>query len=252
MSGTDERQETTATWLLVGLVALVVLGALALFSLHPNQELITSIRSPRSWQIWLGAIATLMLYSVLYKENPYYRFAEHALLGLAAGYGVYQIWNTNLFQNWFEPLFRQGQWGWTLALVAGAMYFTIYHKRLSWMSRMVMLFLLATNAGLYFRMWAGDYMAQIGDSFRPLITAQFPFVHLNNLIFVATLVAVMVYFLFSFEQKQKAVRQTAAAGRWLMMIAFGAMFGSTVMARLSLFIGRLTFLFQDWIHLIRN
>jgi hypothetical protein len=40
-------------------------------------------------------------------------------------------------------------------------------------------------------------------------------------------------------------------GRWLMMIAFGAMFGSTVMARMSLFIGRLSFLFGDWIHLIR-
>ena len=33
-------------------------------------------------------------------------------------------------------------------------------------------------------------------------------------------------------------------------LAFGAMFGSTIMARMSLFIGRLTFLFQEWIHLI--
>ncbi len=31
------------------------------------------------------------------------------------------------------------------------------------------------------------------------------------------------------------------------MIAFGAMFGNTVMARLSLFIGRMQFLLQDWI-----
>ena len=42
----------------------------------------------------------------------------------------------------------------------------------------------------------------------------------------------------------------ADLGRWLMMIAFGAMFGSTVMARLSLFIGRLWYLFAEWIHLI--
>jgi len=30
------------------------------------------------------------------------------------------------------------------------------------------------------------------------------------------------------------------------MFAFGAMFGSTVMARMSLFIGRLDFLLTDW------
>ena len=33
--------------------------------------------------IWLGALATLALYSVLYRENPVYRFAEHVFLGLA-------------------------------------------------------------------------------------------------------------------------------------------------------------------------
>jgi hypothetical protein len=31
------------------------------------------------------------------------------------------------------------------------------------------------------------------------------------------------------------------------MIAFGAMFGNTVMARLSLFIGRMQFLLKDWL-----
>ena len=32
-----------------------------------------------------------------------------------------------------------------------------------------------------------------------------------------------------------------------MMVAFGAMFGNTVMARISLFIGRMRFLLADWI-----
>jgi len=34
------------------------------------------------------------------------------------------------------------------------------------------------------------------------------------------------------------------------MIAFGASFGYTVMGRLSLLIGRINYLFQDWIPLI--
>ena len=33
------------------------------------------------------------------------------------------------------------------------------------------------------------------------------------------------------------------------MISFGASFGYTIMARLSLLIGRVTFLFRDWLGL---
>jgi hypothetical protein len=46
------------------------------------------------------------------------------------------------------------------------------------------------------------------------------------------------------------LRNAAAAGRWLMMIAFGAMFGFTVMARLSLLIDRMLFLLNECLHLV--
>jgi hypothetical protein len=36
--------------------------------------------------------------------------------------------------------------------------------------------------------------------------------------FVATLVCVMVYFLFSFEHRSKPVRGAARAGRWLLIV----------------------------------
>jgi hypothetical protein len=35
------------------------------------------------------------------------------------------------------------------------------------------------------------------------------------------------------------------------MIGFGASFGNTVMARVSLLIGRVQFLLTDWIHIIK-
>jgi hypothetical protein len=213
--------------------------------------------------IWLAALGTLALYSVLYRENPVYRFAEHAFLGLATGYGLYVIWRDVLFPLWYKPLFREGVWPWILALVAGAMYYTIYSKKLSWMSRLVMTTMMGLTAGLAFRKFFGEHIPQIGASFKPLIVIQpaaaggvdVPaslFGSFTNILFLVCLLSVMTYFFFSFEQKTPAVKRTAMLGRWLMMIAFGAMFGSTVMARLSLFIGRLDFLFRDWIHLIRT
>jgi hypothetical protein len=68
--------------------------------------------------------------------------------------------------------------------------------------------------------------------------------------FVATLVCVMVYFLFSFEHRSKPVRGAVRAGRWLLMLSFGAFFGNTVMTRLAVFLERVEFLLHDWLRLI--
>jgi hypothetical protein len=203
--------------------------------------------------IWVGALATLALYSILYRENPVYRFAEHIFVGLATGYGLYVIWNEVLLPKWWTPLVG-GQWWWIFASVAGAMYYTLYFKRLAWMSRMVMLTMMGFSSGQVFRAWAGQYVPQIRSAIvkRPLLyePMRAPYLHLDNLLFVAILISVLTYFLFSFEHQNLLVRRAAQTGRWVMMIGFGAIFGSTVMARLSLFIGRLVFLFRDWIHWI--
>jgi len=39
-------------------------------------------------QIWIAALFTLCLFSFLYKDNRFYRFAEHVFAGLSAGYEV--------------------------------------------------------------------------------------------------------------------------------------------------------------------
>jgi hypothetical protein len=212
--------------------------------------------------IWVGALATLALYSVLYRENPVYRVAEHVYLGLAVGYGLYITWKSVLYPMWFKEL-QAGHWAWILALVAGGMYYTIFSKRLAWMSRAVMMTMMGLAAGLSFRQFFGQYLPQIGSSFKPLVVLKTApgggvdpggslFASLTNLLFMGCIVCVMTYFFFSFEHVSKPVRKLAGAGRWLMMIAFGAMFGSTLMARMSLFIGRLDFLFGEWIHWIKH
>jgi hypothetical protein len=70
---------------------------------------------------------------------------------------------------------------------------------------------------------------------------------LENLLFAVTLLCVMTYFFFSFEHNKPGIKQASALGRWLMMITFGAFFGSTVMARMALLIDRLQFLTRDWV-----
>ena len=36
-------------------------------------------------ETWIAAFLTLCVFSFLYRENPFYRFAEHLFVGSAAG-----------------------------------------------------------------------------------------------------------------------------------------------------------------------
>ena len=38
--------------------------------------------------IWVAALLTLCIYSFLYRDNPFYRFAEHLYVGISVGYGI--------------------------------------------------------------------------------------------------------------------------------------------------------------------
>lgn len=203
-------------------------------------------------RIWCAAIATLAILSVVYRENPFYRLFEHLYIGLATGYGIVVTWRDVLKDLWWTPL-SGGCWYWILPPLLAALWYTIYFPKYSWMSRFLISILFGLGAGLAFRAFANQVFPQITSSFLPLVpdpSATPPVSRwdvLANAFFLLTLISVMIYFAFSFRHEHKAVAGTARLGRWLLMIAFGATFGSTVMARFSLLIDRLEFLLNGWL-----
>ena len=68
-----------------------------------------------------------------------------------------------------------------------------------------------------------------------------------NLVALITLLSVLSYFLFSIDFKSKAMLGMTKLGRYLLMIGFGAIFGSTVMMRFSLLIDRMYFIFIEFV-----
>jgi hypothetical protein len=140
------------------------------------------------------------------------------------------------------------------------LFYLIYSRRHAWMSRLVVGLFFGFTAGQAFQRYAAVQFPLIRSAVNvPLVNP--PEVRaagaywmtpvsatLNNALFLVIVVCVMSYFFFSFEQKNKPVVQRAARlGRYLLMFAFGAMFGSTIMARMSLLIGRMDFLINDWV-----
>ncbi len=69
---------------------------------------------------FLTCFATLMIFSFLYRDNPFYKFAEHVFVGVSTGYGIvlmwFQILRPNLLDRLVPPvdavrqqLFRAGE-----------------------------------------------------------------------------------------------------------------------------------------------
>lgn len=197
--------------------------------------------------IWCAALCTFAIYSVLYAENKFYRLFEHIFIGLASGYWVYVTWSEILRPKWWIPMVGKGQWYWVFAAVAGSMFYFMYSKKHVWISRVIFGFFMGVAAGGMFRGFYEVYFPQIGSSMKSLA----PGVNgwwdtAGALVFYVLMFSAMTYFFFSFEHKHPAVSATAKAGRWFLMIGFGAIFGATVMGRLTLLIGRLNFLLNTW------
>ena len=213
-----------------------------------------------------GALGTMAILSLVFKENRFYRVFEHIFLGLALGYDLEFTWTTILRPLFWDPMVVDGQWSWIMTVPVGLMFYGIYTQRFAWMSRVIFGIFFGLAAGTVFQDFAGRVIPQVTKSFLPkkslippppvpgdphALLHQISFV-LNNFLFLGIVVSVLVYFLFAFEQKNKAVLQTAQIGRWVLMFAFGAIFGSTIMTRMALLIDRMYFIFHDWLRLVKG
>jgi hypothetical protein len=210
-------------------------------------------------KIWVAALCTLGIYSILYKENKVFRFFEHLFIGVATGYTIYITWNDTLKPRWWVPMTEKGEWWWAFAVPAGLLFYMIYSKKNVWMSRLIFGLFFGAAAGRSFQGFAALYFPQVRSAINvPLFNTPesraadaywlTPFSSAaNNLLFLAIVVSITTYFLFSFEQKGKVIPAVSRFGRYVLMFAFGAIFGSTIMARMGLLIGRVYFLVNDWI-----
>ncbi len=214
----------------------------------------------------LAGISTLAIFSFLIKENPFYRFFEHLFIGIAAGWGIVLTARNFLWPKIVLPLFgldivkypdgsSSGEYNQLLLLyifpiLFGLLYYFIYSRRYNWLAKLVIGFSLGAGGGLAFEGFFNQMLPQLESSFKPLVVLENGAIDwwssFDNCIFVFTLLAVMYYFFFSFKRTSPALQRIAGSGRWLMMVCFGAYFGSTVMARMALLVERLQFLLNDW------
>ena len=202
---------------------------------------------------WLAALVTLMLFSILYKENPLYRIAEHLYVGASAAHGIITTWN-NTIKPAITSMPTKGTWWEIIPMAVGLLIYFNMYRPYAWIARIPMGFWIGYNAALVLSArQVIPFLSQMTMAIKPLVAmtnGAFNLTQsLNNILFVSIVLGVLIYFFFTVEHKG-IFKYAAYYGRLAIMIGFGASFGNTVMARISLLIGRLTFLFGDWLGLL--
>ena len=207
-------------------------------------------------KIWLGALISLGIYSYLYKENPFFRVCEHLYLGLSLAHLAVTGW-ANVRDLGFKPMLA-GKTVLIIPVLLGVMLFSRYISKIAYLSRYSLAYLVGVASAVTITgVVEAGIISQVRAAVKPLDSFNSIFSLLANV------AAISVFFFIVGSNGngssgkvskrtvlQSVVAKTSIAGRFVLMVSFGAVFGTTIMARLGLFIPRLKFLFGDWIHLI--
>lgn len=204
--------------------------------------------------LWLTAAALMTMFtlSFLYKDNPFYKLAEHLVVGVSAGYFTMLLVVTSLWPKLVDPL-KAGNLWYIIPGILGIMMYFRFSKSRSWVARYPIAIYIGIGTGLSLVV---EMQARIIEQLNATIgmgttlragTAAGTLTTLdtvNSLIILVGIVCGLAYFYFSKEHKGW-FGGAANIGIWILMVGFGASFGYTVMARISLFIQRVQFL-GDW------
>jgi hypothetical protein len=195
---------------------------------------------------WTAVFFTLGIYSILYRENPWYRIAESVYLGVAVGYGVS-----------VDLLYIRNQWGgqWStsagmillfaIVTIIGLMWYGRFTKTTFFLYRWPLSIIVGTGIGLALRtVIDAQFLQQIVAQVKtPFFVAGNMGATINNILIQIMVPSVLLYFWFTGTIRESApMKVVEKIARYTMMAGFGSAYGYTVLTRYSLFIGRSQFL----------
>ncbi len=195
--------------------------------------------------IWIMAFFTIAITSLAFKDNPVAKFAEHTFLAAQAGNLITMAWR-NINQIGISGV-MEGSLMMIIPLIFGLALYTRYSKKYIWVSRYPTALMIGIGTGVTVRGYVEfQFTQQIVDTFKPLNT-------FNNIFFVSTVLVCLLYFVYSLTPKHPSLEKPfiyiSSAGRYLMMMAFGASMANTVVTRVGQYAGRIMFLLYNWLGL---
>lgn len=177
--------------------------------------------------LWVAAALTLCIYSFLYRDNPFYRFAEHLFVGISVGYGIVIAIHQGVIPLAWEPLSeafgglwteitgdvtpesRQALWGLfrIIPVCIGLLFFARLSPTHTWLIRYPIAILIGFGAGVAIpNVLQANIFKQTQGTIAPFVT-----IHtvdpaswvgiLGAVLMVIGVLGTVPYFLISAEQR---------------------------------------------------
>jgi hypothetical protein len=221
---------------------------------------------------WLICFLTLSVFSFLYKDNPFYKIAEHTFVGAGTAFFALQYYSEGILEPLYEhihhamrlpagELMQLGGYGvdptYAIIFRSVAVLFSIFL-----LSRMVFpngwapRWPLAIMVGVYAALkltgeTQSKLVLQVASAMQPLtnpdkmawsdnwvaVEETQVFYTFANTVLVVGLICALAHFIFTYK-RTKFLGGVSRVGIIVLMITFGSMFGFTVLGRYALLIER--------------
>jgi len=201
--------------------------------------------------LWISAFYVLSCYSYLYRYNRFFKFAEHTMIGAAAGHTL--VMGLNNIRDIGINNIVAGNFIYILAFPLGLSLFARFVPKYSWIQRYGFAFMIGIgmSIGIRSRLISRILIPMIATI--NAVNLSHPMAILNSIIIVGWVTTVMLYFLFTkkYTSESVVITYVRKIGRWGIMAAIGFYLGQTVMTRLAFVINRLEFLLFQWLRIAR-
>lgn len=227
---------------------------------------------------WIAVFLTFGIFSYLYKDNPFYKTAEHLFVGISAGYWASIFFWTQIQPNLFGRLWPSSEFSaeslwykiynglsflstsvfppggidkghdmhlsYLIPFALGIMMLLSLIPKLNWFARWGIAYTVGMAAGLRaYGYLNSNVLGQIKGTAASFTDPNMPFFSLTSVSTFNSLVilvgTITGLLYFYFSKEHKGVLGKASkVGIYFLMISFGASFGFAVMGRISLLIGR--------------
>jgi hypothetical protein len=190
------------------------------------------------WQ-GLAVFLTLSIFSFLYGDNPFYKFAERLWVGVATGYWTMLLYHQGFHDKVILPIVHEHQWYYIFPVLMGMMMWFRLSPRLGWLSRYALGFYVGISTGIFIPLaWKTSVFLQVEGTLRPVSGL---WQTVNFALALIGVICALSYFFFS-RPHTGALKVMSRTGIYTLMIGFGAGFGLTVMGRVALLVQRVIFM----------
>ncbi len=211
--------------------------------------------------LWVGAILTLFVFSYLLRDSPLFRIAQAVFVGVAVGYAATAAVYLVLLPRLVFPLAGDFGTRWYLLVPLGLGLLLLLKARTAWapFGNLPVAFLFGVGSAIAI---GGALTGTLIPQLAATVVSLSPYQDLNtlvsNLLLVVGTLGAFLSFRFMTNPQRPAARIVdgigwtwGRLGSWFILVAFGAIFASTAVSRVSILIGRVYYLLHDWLQIVR-